>query len=294
MYSNMRVIEPQQHTKARPRKSKKFSPPKLILAVLALAVMAFVFWPSNKAAAPESNQNTQQEDKSAQPAPLPKPKVLKIFTGEQFKQLYDNFAYPNTEQISSTLPITGNAQADIRIRSLAEARGYKLRSIPVAPIQKIGDPNLTGDDLLQSRALEAWRQLQKTAQQENINLRILSGYRSPELQRSIFNSRLNATGATPAQVAAGQADNLVDYVLKTTSVPGYSRHHTGYTVDFQCGTGSLEAFENSACFKWISANNYEKAKQAGWIPSYPLGAPKQGPDPEPWEYVWVGTEPLYE
>jgi LAS superfamily LD-carboxypeptidase LdcB len=297
----MRIIEPQQHhfhktPKAKFRKPKNKRLQAIILLVAIFIILCVVFWPSNKAAAPTDNAvKTGSNTIQISPAPPPpRPKVLKTFTGDEFRDLYNNFAYPNTEQITSTLSITGNATADARIRKLSESRGYKLRSIPVAPIQKIGDPNLSGDDLLQSKALEAWRELQKNAKQSNIDIRILSAYRSPELQRSIFNSRLNATGVSIAQIANGEADGAVNAVLKTTSVPGYSRHHTGYTVDFQCGNGTLEAFENSPCYTWISKNNYENAKKAGWIPSYPAGTSLQGPDPEPWEYVWVGTDSLYQ
>ncbi len=294
----MRVVNPDHHNKpkAKPRKLKRGKKPIIIIMVafILIALLA-IFWPAKSANAPTENSQQQKQSNQITPAPEPpKPKQLKTFTGEQFKNLYESFAYPNTEKITESLSITGNAEADKRIRMLAEARGYKVRSIPVAPIKKIGDPNLGSDDLLQSRALEAWRVLQANAKKDGIDIRILSAYRSPELQRSIFRDRLNATGATADQIASGNADSAVNSVLITSSVPGYSRHHTGYTVDFQCGSGTLEAFESSACFNWISKNNYEKAKIAGWIPSYPEGAGKQGPDPEPWEYVWVGTDVVYQ
>jgi LAS superfamily LD-carboxypeptidase LdcB len=53
-------------------------------------------------------------------------------------------------------------------------------------------------------------------------------------------------------------------------------------------------FEQSVCFGWLSKGNYKNAKSNGWIPSYPDGAKKQGPDPESWEYVWVGKQNLIE
>jgi len=33
-------------------------------------------------------------------------------------------------------------------------------------------------------------------------------------------------------------------------------------------------------------------KRFGFIPSYPENSGKQGPEPEPWEYVWVGEDVL--
>jgi LAS superfamily LD-carboxypeptidase LdcB len=43
----------------------------------------------------------------------------------------------------------------------------------------------------------------------------------------------------------------------------------------------------------MSKDNYLQAKKYGWIPSYPEGAQQQGPEPEAWEYVWVGTASLH-
>ncbi len=42
----------------------------------------------------------------------------------------------------------------------------------------------------------------------------------------------------------------------------------------------------------MAADNYRVAKQFGFIPSYPSGAGAQGPEPEPWEYVYVGVKAI--
>lgn len=111
------------------------------------------------------------------------------------------------------------------------------------------------------------------------------------MQRQLFLSRLRASGVSTAQIANGQADSQIVTVLSQAAIPGYSRHHTGYTVDFVCANGT-QTFETTTCFKWLSADNYLNAKKYGWIPSYPDGANQQGPEPEPWEYVWVGVPTL--
>ena len=273
-----------------PRKSKKKLSIFIIVLVFILAVIIIAL--AGKAQAP--NSTTMRETTGDVPRTDTsldnKPKQLAIFTPDQFRDLYDSIAYPNTTVIQSPPSITGSDAADSRMRQIAEKRGYKLRSIPVSPILKIGDPNLGNDDLLQEKALEGWRLLKAAANAENLPLRIVSGYRSPQLQRSIFVSRFNDAGGTTAAAATGQADSIINSVLVTSALPGYSRHHTGYTIDLQCNNGSLEAFVTSPCFTWISKNNYENAKKAGWIPSYPEGAAQQGPEPEPWEYVWVGID----
>jgi len=218
---------------------------------------------------------------------------FKFFTGDQFQRLYESLIFPNTQAISQAPEITGNEAVDLRIRTIAESRGYSLRSIPILPIIKTSSPNLSGEDLLQPKASSGWRVLSEMAKKEGVPIRLNSAYRSIEYQRNLFLARLRANGGDNAGIAAGQADDAVVRTLHMTAPPGYSRHHTGYTIDLAC-ENSGTSFEKSMCFNWLSANNYDKAKRAGWVPSYPDGAPEQGPEPEPWEYVWVGLNQVTE
>ncbi len=174
---------------------------------------------------------------------------------------------------------------------MAEARGYHLTSIPVQAIVKINEPLLNGDDLLQPLAAQAWSDIKASAKKAGYPLTLISAYRSPEYQRNLFTQRLYAHGVTADQVAAGKADAAVQDTLSHAAVPGYSRHHTGYTVDMWCDDKST-SFLTSSCYRWISVSNYQNAKENGWIPSYPAGTSDQGPEPEPWEYVWVGRSKL--
>lgn len=221
---------------------------------------------------------------------LPKKGTLKIFTGEQFRDTYDNFAYPNTSHINEDTPITGDVAADQRIKALAESRGYKRRSAPVTnTFIDVGKGYM-----LQQRAAQPWLDLQVAAKPAGINLGLTAAYRSADEQKQIFLQRLAAQNIQVATIASGAHDAQINQVLRTTAIPGYSRHHTGYTVDISCENQPRNAFENTVCFQWLSANNYENAKKHGWIPSYPEGAGQQGPDPESWEYVWVGADTVIE
>jgi D-alanyl-D-alanine carboxypeptidase len=271
---------------------------------MALVLLAFgvgtVVWRVHAS----SSSDTTKQSKSVKPADVksvstqnststtPKTGVLKQFTGKEFGDLYNGYVYPNTDPIAEQPKITGDDAVDAYIRTKAEARGYRLRSIPVTQIAKVPDASTVDDDLLQPLALDGWNKIRDSARKDGINLTLISAYRSPEYQRNLFLQRLGATGIVISDLPTGKYDAELEHVLKTTSIPGYSRHHTGYTVDFGCGDGNLEAFVNTPCFAWISKNNYQKGKETGWIPSYPDGAGVQGPDPEPWEYVWVGTNVL--
>ncbi len=95
------------------------------------------------------------------------------------------------------------------------------------------------------------------------------------------------------KIISGESDKEINDILITRSIPGYSKHHTGYTIDIGCGNYLLDySFADTECFDWLAVNNYENAKRFGFIPSYPENSGKQGPEPEPWEYVWVGEDVL--
>lgn len=286
----MRIIEP-HHLRERPAKAKKSKIKWLALALL-LAGGGFGAWQVAQARGVSKPSAEVSNNQQPSPAPEPAPqqtRKFKTYTSEQFRNMYNTFAYPNTIEVTSPPPITGNTEADERIQEIAFKRGYKMRSAPVAPLSKTAD-----GFPMQEKAVQPWHDLKAAAAKDGINLGLVSTFRAVDEQRLIFLQRLRATGATVEQVAAGLADKQVIEVLTTTSIPGASRHHTGYTIDLKCDGQDFNFFANTTCFQWLSHNNYENAKKFGWIPSYPPEAGLQGPEPEAWEYAWVGVEALLE
>lgn len=292
----MRVLEPRQFHHLKQRRSKRTIKILPVLAVLLLTPVAVYAWqhpPKLRRAkpVPAAQVNTAA---TYEPANDPKkPRTLKTFTGNDFKKLFQNLALPNTQAFSEPPAITGDAEADKRIRAIAEARGYRLSTIPVNAIVRTEEALGDADDLLQPLAYAGWQSLKAAAEKDKIPLVLYSAYRSPEFQRELFLGRLYARGITARQIVTGEVDAAVEATLLVTAVPGYSRHHNGYTVDFRCEDGSGN-FGASSCFRWLNENNYKRAKEHGWIPSYPEEAEQQGPEPEPWEYVWVGLDAVSE
>lgn len=290
----MRVISPHR---SKQRKRFKFRHKPLLVSLFTLAIFISVGFysffiknnsqPDNQIGANEvlAEQHIKKQNTN------PTPTDFKNFAGAEFQDLIKAIAYPNTQSFRIQPTITGDELVDKRIRTIAESRGYRVQDVPVAPIEKTKIPGLSGDDLLQPLAFSSWQELKKSAEAEGIPLKLNSGYRSIEMQRQLFMSRLRSIGATNSLIANGDADNQIVSVLSQAAIPGYSRHHTGYTVDFVCANG-IQTFETTTCYKWLSNNNYLNAKKHGWIPSYPEGANKQGPEPEPWEYIWVGVQTL--
>ena len=289
----MRVVEPNKQ-KTVEKKTRSRKPLRVTLFLLLLGSIAAAYYAFDTASEPVSVTTTEipettvtQNTEVTEPDPRIENKGEFIqFSGNEFRLFYDNLLQPNLVKVENPPEITGNDIADTRIREIAEARGYKLRSSPATDLSSVdGYP-------LQEAAQQPWLDLKAAAAAEGLSMSLVSGYRSVDTQRGLYTNWLFGRGVTVEEVANGLADEAVDAVLVTSSIPGYSKHHTGYTIDLACAGYAFENFGASDCFEWLSADNYANAKEFGFIPSYPDDADNQGPDPEAWEYVYVGRDLL--
>jgi LAS superfamily LD-carboxypeptidase LdcB len=286
--ATMHVID--HRRKPLPEQKQRSHKPVIILLVLAVVGAGlYTLIKAERTGAPTQN-NVSNTTVNQNIAALPKKGTLKNFTGQQFRDLYNTFTYPNTAPINEDTPITGNEQADARIRKVAIARGYQSRSAPVTDAFK----DIAKGFQLQQPAAQPWLDMVVAAKKDGVAIGLTAAYRSADDQKQLFLNRLTQLGIPAQEIATGSRDAEISQVLRTTAIPGYSRHHTGYTVDIACEDMPASSFINTNCFKWLSANNYEHAKTFGWIPSYPEGTGNQGPDPESWEYVWVGKDAVTE
>jgi len=193
-------------------------------------------------------------------------------TAAQYAAAFDLAVLPGLAPIGPAPAITGNAELDARIRAIAEARGYKRRPEPNRPLVDVDGR------LLQPEAAAGWATLRDAAASAGIPISITSGYRPVTTQAGFLRDRLG-----------NRSDAAIDNALRTVAAPGYSKHHTGYTIDMRSGAAEGFGFKNSAAYAWLAANNFANAKAHGWLPSYPDGSGLVGPIPEPWEFVWVGA-----
>ncbi len=110
----------------------------------------------------------------------------------------------------------------------------------------------------------------KTAKQENINLSILSGYRSFEKQKDIYENWIKTLGELEAN--------------RVSAFPGASQHQLGTTIDFN----SLDfSFAETKEGKWLLNNSYK----FGFILSYPKDMEEiTGYRYEPWHFRYIGTD----
>ncbi len=290
----MRVVEPNKPTHKLAKKQKLSKRP-LFAVVFALSVaIAVIYLRSNISEAPVANNSTEQiepnttelKEQAEIEALARNTGELRVLSGNEFRLFYDNLLQADLDPIGVPPPISGNDIADARIRQIAERRGYLLRANPSTEL-----PSVQGFRLHEI-AQQPWLDLQAAAAKAGHSISMISAFRSVGEQRQLFLGRLNAEGVSIDDIVQGAADSQVDSVLVTSAIPGYSKHHTGYTIDLLCDGFGFTNFENSTCNDWITANNYEQAKRFGFIPSYPVDADLQGPDPEAWEYVYVGADLL--
>ena len=212
-------------------------------------------------------------------APLPAVADVSEFpeyTGDEFKALYDYAVIhelPNLTQPSGQYTVTGDSELDARIWAIAFNRGYELR--PVAA----GNLGSADGVAMQPQAAEAWLELKAAAREAGLRFIVSSAYRSPAAQRTQFLSKLQGT-----------SDDAIDATLVWYSIPGTSKHHGGYALDFRYSDGTFGEFRSTPDYAWLSKDNFYNAKRFGFIPSYPDDVSAQGPNPEPWEFVWVGID----
>lgn len=197
------------------------------------------------------------------------------YSGADFVALYDHAVanlLPNLDPPGDRFPVTGDPAVDDRIWELAMERGYVLRHSASGDLVSVeGVP-------MQPEAAEAWIGLRADARAAGMHFIVSSAYRSPEAQRSQFLSMLRGT-----------SDSAINAALTWWSIPGASKHHGGYALDFRHADGTFGQFRSTPDYAWLAADNFAVPKRHGLIPSYPDDVADQGPNPEPWEFVWVGT-----
>ncbi len=192
---------------------------------------------------------------------------------DEFLAIFDNAELPGLGKIGPVPAITGDAELDARIRAIGEQRGYTRRPLPNRSLTRVDGL------LLQPEAAEAWKALRAAANEAGFTIALTSAYRSEPHQAALYRRK---------PVAISEA--AINRILQWLAVPGYSKHHTGYAIDIADAGGYHSAFGNTKVYAWLAADNFAVAKAHGWIPSYPSGSKPAGPNPEPWEFVWVGHD----
>jgi len=129
--------------------------------------------------------------------------------------------------------------------------------------------NLTGH-MIRKAALESLTLMTAAAEEDGVELAVLSAYRSYFYQSRVYVSLVSSLGQQEAD--------------RVSAKPGHSQHQLGLTVDFNSLENSFAGMPQGI---WLAEN----ASRFGWSISYPAGYEDvTGYDWESWHYRYVGAE----
>ena len=121
-----------------------------------------------------------------------------------------------------------------------------------------------------SETQSAFNKMSSAAKAEGLNIYIVSGFRSYEYQKGLYNRYAQRDGKAVADTYSARA--------------GHSEHQSGLAMDLNSVSDS---FAKTPEGKWLAANCYKY----GFILRYPEGKTNEtGYIYEPWHFRYVGTE----
>ena len=127
--------------------------------------------------------------------------------------------------------------------------------------------------LLVSDAKNSFIDLREDIKKENLNIRIISAYRSYSYQENLYNGYKDKDGEKEADTYSAR--------------PGFSEHQTGLVIDIDNTKLSYEEFEKTKEYNWMINNSYKY----GFILRYPKGKEDiTGYNYESWHYRYVGKK----
>lgn len=137
----------------------------------------------------------------------------------------------------------------------------------------ITDEYSKGNIKLVSEVYDAFKKMANDAKKENLNIRIISAYRSYDYQKNLYNNYLK---------------NDTQEVVDTYSArPGFSEHQTGLAIDIDNIVLSYDKFHLTQEFGWMKNNCYKY----GFILRYDIDKENiTGYKYEPWHYRYVGIK----
>ena len=104
----------------------------------------------------------------------------------------------------------------------------------------------------------------------------VSGYRDIKKQQRLFQAQIRRKGSEKE-------------AAKSSAPPGYSEHHTGYTIDLTDGKlinrDITSDFASSDAYQWLVGN----AHRFGYELSFPKNN-SQGVNYEPWHWRYIGSD----
>ena len=141
---------------------------------------------------------------------------------------------------------------------------------PIDAYATTNTPEKSCQNCINKLAYSAFNEMKADAAAVGINLWIQSGYRSYQLQNTLYNRYVSADGKAAADTYSAR--------------PGFSEHQTGLCFDLN---DAGRKFNGTTAAKWVAQN----AQKYGFIIRYPEGKTDEtGYMWESWHLRYVGSE----
>jgi LAS superfamily LD-carboxypeptidase LdcB len=142
---------------------------------------------------------------------------------------------------------------------------------------------------LAKKAGKAFEKMRKAAKKEGVVLEIVSGYRSYDRQKAIWNRKYKAN-----ETAGLSPEQNIKKIIEYSTLPGTSRHHWGTDVDIVDGSkpkvGDVlvaEKFHNKGPYTQLKKWMDQHAKKFGFYLPYTQNPNRKGFYYEPWHYSYA-------
>lgn len=139
--------------------------------------------------------------------------------------------YTDMQPITEPPEITGDEDADERIRNIAVQRGHQLWPLYSGELEKIEDIPVSLE------LMRDWQGLALRAEESDAALVLEVGFISFEEARDEFVDRLQDKAHeeigreySVEQISGGTADAAINAVLREYPIPGFTPHHSGYVL----------------------------------------------------------------
>jgi len=144
---------------------------------------------------------------------------------------------------------------------------------------------------LRKEVNEAFLKMQAAAKKENIQIQIVSAYRSYNRQKQIFNSKFERyihLGLTETEA--------IQKIIEYSTIPGTSRHHWGTDIDLIDATPPQpknvllpENYEEDGPYCNMKTWLNEHSEKFGFYVVYTKDPHRKGFYPEPWHFSYKYT-----
>lgn len=152
-----------------------------------------------------------------------------------------------------------------------------------------GNPHLVGRSFqLMEEAMQAFEAMQKAAAADQINIQMVSAYRSYQRQQQIWNRKYGQyinTGISP--------EEAIQKIIEYSTIPGTSRHHWGTDIDIVQHVAAPPKdvlqprhFSENGAFYPLHVWLQTEAEKFGFYQAYTDQPDRKGFYYEPWHFSY--------